>query len=155
MTAFVRLFESGKADLAYPTPLALYGIRQFRAGRRVGTKSNVNDITSPRAKAVKNIRVGRFDHFDDDEQALKEVLIEDHTAGPAETACCRIDFAEWLRSLSRRYRRIATTLATGETTTAAARTFGVSPGRISQVRRELFAAWNRFPGEAEAPIAVA
>ncbi len=34
----------------------------------------------------------------------------------ARAAASRIDFAAWLRSLSKRYRKIATTLASGETT---------------------------------------
>jgi hypothetical protein len=54
----------------------------------------------------------------------------------------------WFDSLPRHIRRIATTLATGETTKRTAREFRVSPGRISQTRRELEAAWQQFQGEA-------
>jgi hypothetical protein len=32
ITADVRLVELGRADVAYPTPLATFGIRQFRDG---------------------------------------------------------------------------------------------------------------------------
>jgi hypothetical protein len=53
------------------------------------------------------------------------------TAGPAEVAAWRIDFAEWLRRLTARLRKIALALAAGETTTAAARLFDVSPARIA------------------------
>jgi hypothetical protein len=33
--AFARLVERGKVDVAYATPLAMYAIKQVRAGRRV------------------------------------------------------------------------------------------------------------------------
>jgi hypothetical protein len=44
-------------------------------------------------------------------------------------------------------RRIATFLGNGETTTAASKRFRLSQGRISQIRRELFLAWQRFQGD--------
>jgi hypothetical protein len=147
LLAFVRLVELGKADLAYATPLAMYGVRQFRAGRRVGGKLNVRDISSRHCQRVKGVQVGRLDHFDEAEGQWKEILLEDRRAGPAETACCRIDFAAWLRSLSHRNRKIATTLATGESTGVTAKRFNVSSGRISQLRRELKESWEAFQGQ--------
>ena len=66
---------------------------------------------------------------------------------PADVAAFRIDFPEWLRSLSRRNRQIALKLATGETTDAVAKLFQLSAARISQVRGELHAAWLKFHGE--------
>ena len=147
--AYHRLVELDKADLAYPTPLAMFGVRQVKAGRRVGCRLNVRDVSSWHCRLNKGVRVERLDHYDADEQAWKEVLVEDRHAGPAATACCRIDFSAWLRSLSRRNRRIATTLATGETTQRVARQFRVSPGRISQIRGELKDSWDGFQGEAD------
>jgi hypothetical protein len=155
LAAYVRLVESGRADLAYPTPLAMFAIRQFRAGRRAGTKANVNDVTSPYAQIGKRIRVDRLDHYDVEEDAWKETLIEDRRAGPAQTAAARIDFGQWLNGLVARRRRIAEVLATGQSTKLAARQFGVSPGRISQIRRELKDSWQCFQSEAPARSAVA
>jgi hypothetical protein len=155
LAAYVRLVESGRADLAYPTPLAMFAIRQFRAGRRVGTKANVNDVTSPYAQIGKRIRVDRLDHYDVEEDAWKETLIEDRRAGPAQTAAARIDFGHWLDGLAARQRQIAEVLATGQTTTLAARQFGISPSRLSQIRRELKESWGRFQGESPTDLAVA
>jgi hypothetical protein len=59
-----------------------------------------------------------------------------------------------MQLLPHRLRKIATFLANGETTTAAAKRFGVSLGRISQIRKELFLAWHSFQGE-EPALAVA
>jgi transposase-like protein len=74
--------------------------------------------------------------------------VEDKRATPADVAACRIDFAEWLRRLTARLRKIALALAAGETTSAAARMFGVTPARISQIRQWLKESWEAFQGEA-------
>ena len=130
-------------------------MRQFRAGRRVGTKANVNDISSPYAQVAKGIRVERLDHYDVEEDAWREILIEDRRAGPAQTAAARIDFAQWLHGLPTRRRRIAEVLATGQSTKRTARQYRLSPGRISQIRRELKNSWERFQGESPTHPAVA
>jgi hypothetical protein len=148
--AYARLVELGKTDVAFPTVLARFGVSQTREGRKVGGKLNVRDVLSSYCQQRKNLLVERLDHYDSEEEAWAEILIEDKHVGPAETAIVRIDFATWLQLLPRRLRTIATFLAGGETTTAAARRFRVSPGRISQIRRELFLAWHRFHGDTPA-----
>lgn len=145
--AFVRLVERGLLEVVYPTPLAQYAIRQVRDGRRVGCKLNVRDVGSEYARQAKHFVVERLDRYDAEEGEWREILLEDRKAGPAETAAARIDIADWFASLPKKKRRIAATLATGETTKRAARKFGVSAGRISQTRRELQQAWQDFQGE--------
>ena len=146
--AFCRLVESNKADLAYPTVLAKFAIKQVRAGRNVGTKLNVRDVTSRHAQRQKGIRVQSLHDAWQHNGSWQEVLVEDKTATPADIAAVRIDYADWLGTLSRKNRKVATLLATGETTQAVAREFYVSPGRISQLRRELEQSWRSFQGEA-------
>ena len=145
--AYVRLIERGLNDVIYSTPLAMYAIKQIRCGRRVGARLNVRDVTSEYAQRAKGIRVERLDRFDSEEVSWREVVVEDRTAGPADIAATRIDFAAWLRTLTPRLRRIARTLATGETTKNVARKFHLSPARISQLRSELRNAWLAFQGE--------
>jgi hypothetical protein len=84
MVAYVRLFEKGKVALAYPTVLARYAIAQVRDHRRVGAKLNIREVLSKYAQQHKGFVVERLDHFDEDENAWREVLIEDRRAGPAE-----------------------------------------------------------------------
>ena len=145
--AVARLAELGKLDLAYPTVLARYAVAQVKDGRKVGCKLNVRDVLSPYCQQRKNITLERLDKYDAEEGCWCEVLVEDRRAGPAETAAARIDFAAWLRLLSRRYRKIATALAQGEKTKTVARMFRVSQGRISQMRREFKESWEEFQGE--------
>ena len=141
---FVRLVRRGKADVAYATPLANFAIRQVIAGRRVANKPRLRDVLSPQARSVDGIVVERLDVFDEQQCQWRQVLVEDRRATPAEIAAARIDVAAWLRSLSPRSRRIAKTLAMGETTTDVARRFNLSRPRVSQLREELKASWERF-----------
>ena len=148
--AFARLVELNKTAVAYPTAFARFGVAQTKDGRKVGGRLNIRNVSSPYCQRKKGITVDRLDRFDKQEEAWLEVLLEDRHAGPAEVAAMRMDFAAWLQLLPRRLRRIATFLAGGETTTAAAQRFHLSLGRISQLRKELFHAWQRFQGEEPA-----
>jgi hypothetical protein len=91
----------------------------------------------------------RLDKYDREEEVWQEILIPDQTCTPAELAASRIDFPRWLKTLKSRDRKIALKLAAGETTSRVSRSHRLSPGRISQLRRELKAAWEAFIGEAE------
>jgi hypothetical protein len=70
---------------------------------------------------VKRVAMERLDHYDEDDQAWTEVLVEDRQAGPADIARTRIDFSDWLGSLNRRKRKIAEFLSAGESTHEAAK----------------------------------
>jgi len=136
----VRLVRHGKASLAYATPLADFAIRQVIAGRRVGSKSSVLDLTSPFGRSSRGIHFERLD----EQGALRSALLEDRRSGPAEIAAARIDIADWFHKMPDNRRRIAQALAIGETTSVVARQFGLSSARVSQIRGMLKASWERF-----------
>jgi hypothetical protein len=144
---FVRLVQRGKTALAYATSLAQFAIRRVKAGRRLGSRCNRRDLTSPCVESSKSIMLKRLDRIDPRIGEWRELLLEDHTAGPAQIVEIRIDFADWLETLSSRDRRLAETLAQGETTGFVARSFKVSAARVSQLRRDLCDSWHRFVGE--------
>jgi hypothetical protein len=145
---YVALIERGKADLAYAGPLARYGACQYLAGRRVGNPMNCRDITSDYCQRRKRVTVEQLDRFDDPTSEWEQLVVEDKHSGPADIATTRIDFGAWLESLPERTRRVAETLATGETTGCVARMFDCSASRISQLRQELYHGWHAFTGEA-------
>jgi len=144
---FVRLCQRKKLALVYATPLAQFAIRKVRAGRRIGSRGNIRDLMSPRARVAKGFTLERLDRFDQRSEQWREALVEDRTAGPAQIAETRIDFASWLSTLSNRDRRLAEKLAFGETTGCVARTFRISAGRVSQLRHDLCRSWYQFVGE--------
>lgn len=147
-TAFCRLWSKGKADLAYPTPLADYAIRQVRAGRRVGAPLNSCDASSPYAQKIRGIGMSQLDRFDRETRSWMEAVVEDRRTPVADQVAFRIDFSAWLAGLSRMKRKVALELAAGHATSEVAGLYGVTAGRISQVRRELDDSWDRFQGES-------
>lgn len=153
-----RLVELGKEDLAFPTALAQFATKQVRAGRRVAGTCSPRDVMSELAQRRKGFVVGRLDGFDPIENQWHEIVVEDKRATPAEIAVFWIDFATWLKLLSKRERKIALVLASGERTSAVADKFGVTAARISQLRLWLNQSWERFQGEVDsnpAELAVA
>lgn len=139
-----RLAELDKLDLAYPTVLARFAVSQVKDHRKVGGKLNIQDVMSRYCQHKKHVSVERLDRFDRTTDEWLEIVVEDRRAGPAEVACVRLDFMAWLKSLPTRLRRIAKLLANGETTTAVARKFKLSAGRISQLRRKFYFSWLKF-----------
>jgi hypothetical protein len=93
--AYSRLVDLQRADLGYATPLARFGVRQFRAGRLIGGRVNGRDVGSARGR-LNGCVVEPLDDW-------KEALCETRHATPAEIAALRIDVSDWLKTLSPRY----------------------------------------------------
>jgi hypothetical protein len=146
-TAFAGLWERGRQDLAFPSVLARYAVAQWFGGRRVGGRLNSYDVLSPYAQRRKRFYVERLDRYDPQQAAWREAVVEDRQTPVPDQVAFRIDFPDWLHQLSRRDRRIAETLAQGEATSVVARRYRLTPGRVSQIRRELRDSWQRFHGE--------
>lgn len=149
MLAYLRLYQRDKEDVAYASVLARYAIAQYHDGRRVAAQLNCQDVLSAYARRLKGIQVESLDRRDMDGESWREIVVEDRHAGPAETAAVRVDFAAWLALQTGRDRKIAGALAEGSTTQEVAKRFRVTPGRISQKRRELLNSWRKFQGEYE------
>jgi hypothetical protein len=145
--SYVQLIERGKAEFAFAGPLARYAARQYRHGRRIGSSMNCNDVTSDYCRKKKGLLLERLDRIDESTGDWEELVVEDRHSTPADVATTRIDFRAWLESLPERTKRVAEMLATGEATSHVAQMFGCSASRISQLRRELFNAWQGFQGE--------
>jgi hypothetical protein len=148
--AYSQLVKRGKENLAFGSVLARFAVSQIRAGRRVGGRLNVQDISSAYAQKRKRFRLERLDRFDPTEGCWKEAVVEDYRTPVADQACFRIDFLKWLESLPPRDRKIAAALADGNRTTDVARRFGFTPGRVSQLRRKFERSWLEFHGEEAA-----
>lgn len=154
LVAYLALLKRGKEALAYPTPLARYAVAHVRDGRTTGCRLNSHEPLSHYAMRKRGFVVDRLDKLGADAGVWQETLVEDKRCTPAEIAAVRLDFAAWLKTLPGRVRRIALMLATGETTGRTARRFGVSPGRISQLRAELARSWELFQSESTTAVVV-
>lgn len=131
--AFHALIGQGRADEPGILKSVLwYSIRQTRAGRKVDGESRAKD-------AYKNARKGRV-RF---ESVELRHFVGDDTPVP-DAVSFRIDVPAFFATLSDRQQRMAHDLMAGETTSAVAGKFGVTPGAISQFRcrfKELFDAY--------------
>jgi len=136
--AYARLAAKGRE--AYPSPLVRYGLKHYRAGRMVGSPTNAGELSSPGCQRQHGCRVDSLDQW-------QETVLTDRRSTPAEQAALRIDFSAWLVTLSWRDQRLAMLLAVGESTGRAAKLLGLTAGRVSQLRRELYESWRQFTGE--------
>jgi hypothetical protein len=147
--AIARLAQRGRLRLAFPTVLARYGIAQYRDGRRVGNSFRISEVLSPNAQRKKGFVVERLDRREEDSGEWCEAVVADHRTPVPEQVAFRIDFPQWLAGMPRKKRAIAESLALGNTTTDVARHFELSPGRVSQLRAELYRSWQDFHQEPQ------
>jgi hypothetical protein len=61
---FVSLVKRGREALAYPSVLALFGVRRVRTGRQAATHQNIQDISSSFCQIQKGISLERLDRPD-------------------------------------------------------------------------------------------
>jgi hypothetical protein len=149
MVAYRRLVQQGRESVAYASPLARYAVLHVRSGRRVGGQQSHTDVLSRAAQRRHGFEVESLSGGDGSgTRWVDKLVVEDRRATPADVAATRLDLRSWLATLRRRQRKIARALANGETTKAAAGRFGVTQGRISQIRRELDRSWRLFQAQA-------
>ena len=145
--AFARLVERGEVEAATWSSLAKYAVAQVRSGRRVGCSLNIKDASSEYCQQQKGVEVRHLHCWDHRNEEWTEMVVEDRHSTPAELAAFRIDFRAFLKTLSRRDRKVALKLARGHATSWIAKKFKISAARVSQLRRELCEAWHQFQGE--------
>jgi hypothetical protein len=157
---FLRLVERGKDATQFPTALADFAARAVRASRRLTGQDRAGDVLSKVAQRQHGFTVEPLPNsprrpFEEVYTAVDgqrrmdayEEMLVDNTATPVpEQAAFRIDFPTWRRTRTYRDRRIMDDLMVGERTSAVARKHGLTPGRISQLRREFHDDWLFFCG---------
>ena len=145
---YLRLVERGKDPAAFVSALAGYAARAVRRGRRVCGQEAGQEVLSPRAQARHDFAVLRLlQRTTLNGSPLEEALLDNAVTPPPEAAAFRIDFPAWLATWPERDRRLIEALGLGERTLALAQQFGLTPGRISQKRRQYHDDWERFCGD--------
>lgn len=147
---FQRLAEKDRDARRFSTKLAYLAIRFVLCGRRVWGSESLRDPMSMRARLRHGLRLQQLqEHGSYDEPEWQEAL-HDNTQTPVpDQAAFRQDFPSWLRRLGSHKRRIVEKMLMGERTSDLSLRFGVSPGRVSQLRREFEAGWRQFHGDDE------
>ena len=140
--AVAGLAKRGKLDLAYPTVLAKFGIRQTLDHRKTGSSLNVKDVLSKYCQENKGVVVQRLDRFNDLEDCWEEAVVVDTRNAPVPaTVAFRVDFKDWLKNLHPRDRKVARYLSLGHRTADAAAQIRRQPRQdftaSTRVRHEL------------------
>jgi hypothetical protein len=129
------------------TALASFAVRAVQAGRRVTGSESSQDVLSVTAKLRHGVRVF---HLPESgilaSNGWQEAVADNARTPHDEQAAFRIDFPAWLATRSDRDRRLIADLAVGERTGDVARKYGLSAGRVSQLRRAFCEDWTRFCG---------
>ncbi len=149
LSAYHRLYERSQLHRAFASPLVRFAVAQYHAGRRVGTSQCGRDLYGLRASKDGQVQIRSIGTPVEQRQAWMECLTDNRRTPVPEQAHFRLEFPRWLRTQTRRNRQIAERLALGYSTAEVARRFKVSPGRVSQIRRELHDSWQAFTADRQ------
>lgn len=146
--AFLSLAERGKDMSSFVSRFVTLAALAVRCGRRLCGQEAAQDVMSGVAQRRKGFAVGKLpDYATLEGNPLEEALHDNTRTPPPDAATFRCDFPEWLFALTERDRRIVVDMARGEGTTHLARKYGMSPSRVSQLRREFHDGWSEFCDE--------
>ncbi len=143
LVSFISLKRRGKDPFRFPSVIAVRAVQHVRSDRHVGSRSNGCDVLSRKARHRHGVAVERIAT----EGPWREALVDNTKTSIPDQVCFRCDVPAWLHTLKSRDRQITVLLAQGYSTRDVAGRFGLSSGRISQLRRELHDSWQSFHGE--------
>jgi hypothetical protein len=160
---FLRLHQRGKDPGDFLTAFTTLLARAVHSGRRLAGQAKARDVLNPAAQGRHGFTVEplpsatRTSHerlyCSPQGQGLHDAFEErlrDNTITPVpDQVQFRIDFPAWLATLTARERRLVCAMADNERTLDLSKRFAVSPGRISQLRREFHDDWRHFCGERD------
>ena len=160
---FLRLAAQGRDATEFVSALAVFAARAVRAGRRLNGQEKSKDVLSPVARYRHRFRVEPLPastrrpyeavygtvHGQQELDAFEERLHDNAVTPPPAAAAFRIDFPRWLLTRTERDRRLIADMVRDERTLDLAHRYGLSPARISQLRREFMVDWLRFCGERQ------
>jgi len=153
--AYQKLAAQGRLHVARPSTLATFAVRQAHSGRHVGGRlDGAQDVMSLRCQRRHGLQVFSYQRYPflarsgRGDAGWRQLTIADRKDPIPDTVAFRIDFGQWLKTLTRRDRRIIAAFLRSEGTMDVAARFAVSPGRISQLRRQYERQWATFQRQA-------
>jgi hypothetical protein len=150
---FVQLTRRGQDAAAFGSALATYAARAVLSGRRLCGQEKSKDVLSPLAQRRRGFTVGPLPSTSSLNGTVLDEALHDNTQTPVpEQVAFRFDFPAWLQTQAERDRRLALDLMAGERTSAVSDRYGLSPARVSQLRRDFHQDWQRFHGEPASSV---
>ena len=146
---YARLAHRGKDAGTFVRTLVRYAVVHVKAGRRSCGAVNTRDVLTPEARTRRGFDVMTLpDCSGKDGSVWEEALHANRQTPVPEQVVFRVDFGAWRAGRAERDRRVLDDLMLGERTGDVARKYGLTAGRVSQMRREFLDDWTRFCGVA-------
>jgi hypothetical protein len=142
---YVRLSQRGKDPAQFVSALATFAARRVQSGGRLTGMEKSRDVLSPLAQHEHGFVVKMLpDTSTLGTNPLAEALLDNTQTPIPEQVAFRQDFPAWRLTRTERDRRIMDALMFGERPLDISRRHGISPGRVSQLRRDFHDDWCRF-----------
>jgi hypothetical protein len=159
---YVRLIDRGRDPQDFVATFVTLLARAVNSGRRLAGMMKAKDVMNPAAQRRHRFKVEPLpsstrtfhDHLYASPRGQElhdefEERLQDNAMTPVpDQVQFRLDFPAWLQTLTPRERRMIAAMARNERTRDLGKEFGVSPSRISQMRREFQIGWEQFIEEA-------
>ena len=153
-----RLHERGRDPAEFVISFTTLLARAVNSGRRLAGMERSRDVMNPTTQRRHGFKVEPlplssavgYEHLYAEPHGQRlhdtyEERLRDNTLTPVpEQVAFRLDWPAYLSTLAERDRRLVDDLALNHRTQDLAQKYGLSPGRISQKRREFCEGWNRF-----------
>ena len=138
----------GRDPAHFPVTFAQLVARSVNSGRRLCGQERARDALSPVCQRRRDFVVAPLpDGTAMVGNVFDDALIDNTRTPVPDQVQFRLDFPRWRRTLGRGRRALMDAMAAGHRTTDLAGMFGLSQGRVSQVRRELCESWRAFCGD--------
>jgi len=142
---YIRLVRKGRNPAAFIATPAKYGATAVISGRRVCGQEKANYLLSRRCQRRREFTVWALSETATMTGDMIEQAMRDNTRTPVlDQVQFRCDFPAWKERLTVLKQQIVDRLALGHRTKDLAQEFGLSAGRISQLRKELFTDYLLF-----------
>ena len=139
-----QLAKNGRLNEAFSTPIGWFAIKAYRSGRVGGVPMNSTDALAESTRARKRVHIESYNNHGRIKKGWGEIFMTDGRVNVAKEVCFKIDYEGWIDTLQDRQRQMLEGMIAGDTTSELAEKFRVSPGRISQIRRELVESWKNY-----------
>jgi hypothetical protein len=160
--SFVALKARGLQPECFPSHLASFAVLRVKAERHVGSGSCNRDVLSHKAQRLHGFRVTSLSEVSpasrrgnpaarslpDGAHSFTERLCDNMRTPVADQVEFRIDFPAFLGTLSSREQSMARRLEAEEPAKEVARRFGISPARVTQLRRGWLRQWRTFQDDS-------
>lgn len=142
---FQRLAEKGKDATQFVSALATLAARAVSSGRRLCGQSKAKDVLNELTQQRHSFTVSSLPNGSSLTGNVFDEALADNTVSPVpEQVAFRLDFPAWRLTRYERDRRLIDELMVGERTLDVAKRHGLSPARISQLRRDFHDDWLAF-----------